>query len=617
LSLYQSSFFIAATGKGFLGSLTPDETILLVVFSLWMLLVLGIGFYTSRFAKSTAGFFLGDRQMGAWLTAISSTASSESGWLLLGAVGMAYMMGASAVWIAVGCLCGYAFNWFFFAEKLRKATKDLDSITIPDYLEDYVKDKSHIIRVTGVLIIILLMFTYVAAQMTAAGKSLNAIFGLNYTWGVIIGGLVTIIYTVLGGYRAVTWTDLIQGLLMVLALVAMPIVTICYLGGFGNTIHKLLETPRGKAGIFRMEGKRSWDYRLEGQKAYLCQGEDYFRYKKNLNNRYWLLEISREDVARKDESVFYLKLHRGFTDVYLNDRKLTQGSHLLEKGDKIELPNQKIKISFENTFNLRGGKDLLSAFGGRTGLSLLGFVLGMLGIGLGYPGTPHVITRYMSAKSEREIRRGRLIAMTWGVLSMYGAIFLGIACRVLLPMIIDPEYSILIAGKTLLHPILAGIILAAVISAILSTADSQLLVAASAVTRDIYEKVISKKKVPEEKMVRISRITVLIMGILAVLLALTKTRIVFWFVLFSWAGLGASFGPVLILSVYWGKLNKWGMLSGMVTGFAMTLIWKLKLKAWLAGLTGFEVYELVPAFFLALLVAVVVSIVSGSPEKAS
>lgn len=613
--LYQSSFFIAATDKGFLGSLTADEKILLIVFSLWMLLVLGIGFYTSRFAKSTAGFFLGDRKMGAWLTAISSTASSESGWLLLGAVGMAYMMGASAVWIAVGCLCGYAFNWFLFAEKFRKGTKNLDSITIPDYLEDYVKDKSHIIRITGVIIIILLMFTYVAAQMTAAGKSLNAIFGLDYTWGVIISGLVTVLYTMMGGYRAVTWTDLVQGLLMVVALVAMPIVAIFYLGGPAQTVHKLLQTPAGKAGIFRIEGKTTRDFRVEWARVYLCRGEDNFRYQNTLDNRYWLMEISREDVADKDESVFYLRLHKDFTNVYLNDRKLTRGTHLIEKGDKIFLPDEKIKITFENTFVLKGGKDLLSAFGGRTGLGMLGFVLGMLGIGLGYPGSPHVITRYMSAKSGKEIRQGRLIAMTWGVLAMYGAIFLGMAARVLLPMIIDPEYSILIVGKTLLHPILAGIVLSAVISAILSTADSQLLVAASAVTRDIYEKVISKKRVPEEKMVRISRITILIMGILAVLLALTKSRIVFWFVLFSWAGLGASFGPVLILSVFWNKLNKWGMFSGMVTGFAMTLIWKLKLKAWLAGLTGFELYELVPAFFLSLLVAVVVSMVSRDMEE--
>ena len=615
---YLPAFFAVNVRSG-------DETVLLVVFIFWMLLVLGIGVWTSRFAKSTESFFLGDRKMGAWLTAVSSTASSESGWLLLGCVGEAYMWGAQAVWIAIGCLLGYTFNWFFFAEKLREATKKMNSITVPDYLEERVKDKSHIIRITAVIIIILLMFTYVAAQMNAAGKSLNAIFGMDYRLGVLIGGIVTVLYTVMGGYRAVTWTDLVQGLLMVLALVVMPIVTIFHLGGPVAAAKKLAASPGGAVAIFEVKGTKTYGERIEGEPEFFCPDDHKFYTKDKLGDKNYSFQIDRKEDEKTGKEDFYVNIPSNSTvQLYQKNKESKKyepvsktgvgGTFKLSVDEYISLDNN-LKIEYVRTFVNTGGKNLLKAFGGRTGLGLVGFVLGMLGIGLGYPGTPHVVTRYMSAKSDKEIRQGRVIAITWGVLSMYGAIILGMAARVLLPHTIDPESSMLIAGKMLLHPVFAGIVLAAVISAILSTADSQLLVAASAVTRDIYEKVLSKKDVPEEKMVMISRVTVFVLGLLAVLLALTKSRIVFWFVLFSWGGLGASFGPILILSLYWKKLTKWGMFWGMVTGFSVNMAWKLVLKDIVGKLTGLVIYELVPAFILAFVVAVVVSLVTNDDKK--
>jgi Na+/proline symporter len=288
--------------------------------------------------------------------------------------------------------------------------------------------------------------------------------------------------------------------------------------------------------------------------------------------------------------------------------------HIVEK-KKVVSCSGVCEIKFEDTKNLTGGKDLVSTMGGMAGLTFLGFLLGMLGIGLGYPGVPYIVNRYMAAKGPREIARGKVVAMTWGVLAFWGAITMGMCARVLFPDIADPEESILSAAEAFLHPALAGLILAAVISAIRSTADSQLLVAASCVTRDFYEKTLDKH-VSDKKLLTMSRITVIIVGVAATVIALMEVPVIFWFVLFAWAGLGAAFGPPLILSVYWKGLTKAGVLAGMLTGFGMTLLWKLWLLGALKDATGFELYELFPGFFCALAATVLVSLYTKKPEQA-
>jgi len=452
-----------------------------------MLFVLGVGTYATRYTKTVEDFFLANRRLGSLVTAISSVASSESGWVVLGLVGMAYKFGMSVVWIVPGCLLGYVANWYFIASKLRRDSKSLDALTIPDYLENRFRDTSHLIRSIAVLIIFFCMMGYVGAQFNAAGKAFDAVFGMSYLGGVLLGASITIIYTILGGFRAVSWTDVVQGLLMVFGLVFLPIIAILNVGGFGVLISKL--------------GKLS--------------------------------------------------------------------------------------------------PSLLTLSGENTGFALLGMVIGYLGIGLGYPGQPHVITRYMACKGEEEIRRGRVIAITWGVLVYYGAIFLGLAGRVLIPNLSDPEYTFPEVALKLVPPVIAGMMLAAILSAIRSTADSQLLVAASAIARDIYQKIFKREK----RIVLVSRLTVLILGLLSLILAATKSRVVFWFVLFAWSGLGASFGPLIILSLYWKKVTKWGAITGMVVGFLTTIIWKL------SGLSTRIIYELVPAFFFALAGTVIVSLI--------
>ena len=469
--------------------------ILAFVFILYMAGMLTVGLYFSGKTKDLDDFFLANRSLGKWVTAISSTSSSESGWAILGTVGIIYSTGISAWWFMPGCLFGYAINWFFVAPKLRERSKIAGAVTVPDFLESHFNDRSHIIRCIAVIIIFVFMMGYVASQLTAVGKAMDAIFSIPYRWSVIVGGAVIILYTLMGGFRAVAWTDLIQGLLMVFGLIVLPIAA----------------------------------------------------------------------------------LHRvGFEPLLW----------------------QRLSYTDPNFLALNGGK---------VGSALLGTVIGYLGISLGYPGQPHVVTRYMAAKDEHTIRQGRIIAFIWGVLIYSGAIILGLLGKILLPGLEDPEYLFPRAAMFLLPPAVAGIMLAAVMAAIMSTADSQLLVAASSLVHDLYEKTMGKK-LSDRRILLLSRLAVLILGIGAIIFALIKVRVIFWFVLFAWSGLGASFGPVILLVLYWKGVNKWGAIAGMITGFVVTIFWKL------TGLSDRIIYELVPAFILSFLVIIFISMLTKEKD---
>jgi len=432
---------------------------------------------------------------------------------------MAYAGGVSALWFAPGCLFGYWINLYFVAPKLRRESRRLNSLTLPDLLADRLGDPRHLVRTVAVLVIFLSLATYVAANMTALGKVTNALLELPagwslfgaadtdmdglpnfpYGWGVALGGLIVVAYSLMGGFRAVCWTDLLQGLIMVFALVAMPILVIGEAGGYSEMLRRLAEAD----------------------------------------------------------------------------------------------PN------------------LVTVTGGRTGFALFGLVAGLFGIGLGYPGQPHVLTRYMAAPSEEKIRRIQLIAMVWGVLVFWGACFLGLAGRLLEPGLKDPEQLFPVLAERMLHPILAGIMLSAILSAVMSTISSQLLVAASAVSRDLFGKVLGVGT-SDRASVLLGRASVLALGVAAVLVAVGDVRVVFWFVLFAWSGLGAAFGPVVLLALFTRVLTWKGAVAGMATGFLATLAWKL------GGLSDRWIYELVPAFFLAGAAALAVSLLDPSrtiPDK--
>jgi sodium/proline symporter len=467
-----------------------DVTISVVV-AVYMAILLCIGWAAARLTKSQEDFFLASRSLGSWVTAISSTAASESGWVVLGAVGMAYTQGVAALWFAPGCLMGYAMNLYWVAPHLRREAARTGALTLPDLLAYRFEDRSHVLRLCSVAVIFVCLGGYVAAQMTATGKAMEAILGVGYVKGMLIGGVVIVIYTLMGGFRAVSWTDFFQGSVMVVALVGMPIIVLWKVGGYTAMLAKLAAVD----------------------------------------------------------------------------------------------PN------------------LVTLSGGRVGFTLFGFLAGMVGIGLGYPGQPHVLTRYMAAADDEKIRQTQIIAMLWGVLVFYGAGFLGLAGRILMPELArggDPEQLFPLLSRQLLPALLAGVMLAAILSAIMSTVSSQLLVAASAISRDVCEEVLGVAR-GGRAAVLAGRIAILVLGLAAMLVAISDVRVVFWFVLFAWSGMGAAFGPVLLIGLTTNALTRKGAIAGVLTGFVVTVVWKQ------AGWSDKLIYELVPAFVLATVATLVVS----------
>ena len=450
-----------------------------VVFLIYVFIMLGIGWLTSRQTRSSLDFFLADRSLKAWVTAISSTASSESAWAVLGTVGLAYKEGLSAIWFLPGCIMGYMINWFFIAEKLRKRSEEIQAVTLPDYIENYFNDKSHLLRLISVVIIFSCMIAYVAAQFIAIGKTFDAVFGVPHILSITIGGAIVLGYTMMGGVRAVALTDFIQGIIMVCGLIVLSLAAMRSLGGVPDV----------------------------------------------------LIEI-----------------------------------------DKIS-------------------PKTLEWMGGKSTAAFIGSMAGLLGIGLGYPGQPHVVTRYMAAKNTQAIENGTWIALGWGLLMYSSAILLGICGQALFPGLEDPEHLFPKAAEELLPNLLTAIVLTGVLSAIMSTVSAQILVAASTVAHDIYSKILNQS-LSNEKIIFVSRLTVLLLGLGAMFIALGENHVIFWFVLFAWSGLGASFGPLILFTLYWKKVTREGAIAGLLTGFGITLVWKI------LGFSDSIIYELVPAFLL-------------------
>ncbi|MBI5428782.1 MAG: sodium/proline symporter [Nitrospinae bacterium] len=475
--------------------MTEFTGVIAAVFALYFLFMALIGYYASRLTRSPADFFLANRALKAWVTAISSTASSESAWAVLGAVGMAYKDGLSAMWFMPGCLLGYAINWLFLAERLRKHSRETRAITIPDYLESHFHDKTHTLRVLSATVIFVCMMGYVASQFTAVGKTFDALFGIPYAVSIPVGGAVILLYTAMGGFRAVAWTDFVQGLIMVAGLVILAVAAVAELGG--------------------------------------------------------LSEAARRVHAAAPETLTWT--------------------------------------------------------GNKTAAAFLGSLVGLLGIGLGYPGQPHVITRYMAARDTRAIEQGTWIAIGWGFLIYSSAIVLGICGRALMPGLQDPESLFPLAAEKYLPPAVAAVVLTGILAAIMSTVSSQIIVAASAVAHDIYCKAL-RREPSHARIILISRATILALGIGAMIVALTEVRAIFWFVLFAWSGLGASFGPPILFTLYARNVTKEGAVAGIIAGFAVTVAWKV------GGLSETVIYELVPAFLLSSLAVWLVS--KWTAEKA-
>ncbi|MCP4685158.1 MAG: sodium/proline symporter [bacterium] len=470
---------------------------LVISFAMYTSGIVAIGLYSARLRKKTSDdFVLANRELGPWSSALSASASSESGWVMLGLVGAAFQTGFASFWIVPGIAAGYFFNWFFIAERLRKSTLESGAVTLPQFIMHRFGRNSNTLRFLSAIIITVAMLTYVAAQMNAAGKAFEATFQVDYVWGVFAGALIILAYTVTGGFRAICWTDVIQASFMVIALLAMPIVLLADLGGYG---------------------------------AFLTE----------------------------------------------------------------------VRAS---------SPDLLSFTYGKAGFAAFGFILGLIGIGFGYPGQPHVLSRFMAARDASVIRKGRFISLTWMVLSYLGAVFFGLFAKAYFGTLADPEQALPLACGDLLPPLLGGFVIAAIVSAICSTADSQLIVVSSTLSRDIWPLFRRKSGSAAEdfrKTQWTDRAVLVVLAAVSIALAATESRVIFEFVLYAWSVLGSAFGPVVILGLLWKRTNKAGAIAGMLTGFVVTVVWRN-----VPMLKG-AIYELVPAFILAFLAVVLVSLVTA------
>jgi sodium/proline symporter len=471
-----------------------------VSFLLYTLCVLGFGIYTARFVRhSSADFFLAGRGLGPWLAGLSTTASAESGWVTLGLVGTAFHLGVGALWIVPGTLAAFLFNWLVIATRLRRRSADRGLITLADVLADGAAPRpAQVIRWLSILITVAMLCAYVAAQLTAAAKAFESTFQWSYLAGVALGAGMVVVYTTLGGFRAVAWTDVLQATLMISAVTILPVVLIAQVGGPESVWARL--------------------------KAMDPSG--------------------------------------GLTD----------------------------------------------PFGGAAGMSLLGFFALWLGIPLGNMGQPHILVRFMATRDEAALRRGALISTGWMLVLFVGAVLLGIAARAYYGELADPEKALPTAAVDLLPGWLAGMMIAAVLAAVCSTADSQLLVCASSISHDFWQRIWGETE-GERAVLMTHRVTVLGIGTLASLIALSESRLVFHFVLYAWAGLGAAFGPALILGLLWKRVTAWGLAAGMATGFLTAVLW-----VEIPTLKGLG-YELGPAFAVALVSIVAVSLSTG-PRRA-
>lgn len=473
----------------------------LITFSIYLVAMLVIGIITYRMTQTFSDYVLGGRRLGSWVTAMSAQASDMSGWLLLGLPGFAFGVGMGSLWIAIGLATGTLLNWIYTSKRLRRYTQVLDALTLPDYFEFRFRDRSRFLRVLSALMIFLFFLFYTASGLVGAGKLFEAAYGVDFAVAVWIGAVVIVGYTFLGGFLAVSWTDLFQGLLMFFALLAMPVAVIVYIGGFGETVDTIAASSPMHLG-------------LVGESA---------------------------------------------------------GT-----------------------------------------LAVFSFIAGNLAWGLGYFGQPHILVRFMAIKSPNMLAKSTMLAMIWVVLTLYGAILTGFvgfaAAEEGLVSVADPEHIFIALSNLLFNPWVAGIMLAAIMAAIMSTVDSFLLVTSTALAEDFYKRLF-RKNASEKELIWVGRIGVLLVALIAIYLSFAQEQNVLELVSYAWAGLGATFGPLVLLSLYWKRMNVYGAYAGIITGAATVILWKNVL-----GLSD-VLYELLPAFVLGVVAIVVVSLLTPPPSK--
>lgn len=494
------------------------KIVLFLVMAIYLLMMLMIGISFSKKNESAGDFYLGGRKLGPFVTAMSAEASDMSSWLLMGLPGVAYLTGiADATWTAIGLAVGTYLNWLIVAKKLRRYSQKLNAITIPDFFSKRYNDDKNILTAIASVIIIIFFIPYAASGFAACGKLFNSLFGIDYLLAMLLSAAVIIAYCTLGGFLAASTTDLIQSIVMTIALIVVIVFGINNVGGFD----KVMDTAKAMPG--------------------------------------------------------YLSL----TSTY-NTASQTSGSY--------------------------------------------GFITicSTLAWGLGYFGMPHILLRFMAIKEVKKLTLSRRVASIWVVISLAVATFIGVLGYSMskansIPLLTDSssaetvivKIADLLSSHGVLTAIIAGIILAGILAATMSTADSQLLAAASSVSQNLAQDVFHIK-LSNKTAVRVARLSVIVISLIAIFIAKDKNSSVFEIVSFAWAGFGATFGPVVLLALFWKRSNKYGAMAGMLVGGITIFVWKYAVRP-LGG--ALNIYELLPAFLLATLVNVLVSLCTKAPDK--
>ncbi|MCI6983200.1 MAG: sodium/proline symporter PutP [Treponema porcinum] len=490
----------------------------IIAFVLYLGFMVYIGLRSAKKNNSSMDFFLGGRKVGPWITALSAEASDSSAWLLMGLPGLCYLGGVKETfWTAVGLIVGTYLNWLFVAKPLRKCTISFgDSITIPEFFTNRFKDKTHLLTIISVFFIVLFFTIYTASGFVACAKLFNSVFGLKYHIGLVIGLVVILSYTILGGYLAVCTTDFIQGALIFVAFVFSAVIAVVSLGGPAEAMAKVSDfSVRAVNGQFGAE-------------------------------------MAEKFIANKSFSVMS--------------------------------------------------------------------VISALAWGLGYFGMPHIIIRFMGIRSNAEIKTARRVGTVWMVIAYIGTFIIGSLGTVYLaggdlanPLMIlsgGAEETVFSATMQQMYPaFIAGLFLCAILAASMSTADSQLLSASSAVSLDIYKGLINKDA-DEKTVMNVSRITVLVIAAIAFVLSLNPASSIFGLVSYAWAGFGSTFGPLVILALFWRGMTNKGAIAGLIAGGVTVVLWH-NLKGGI-----FNVYEILPGFIACLVFAVAVSLLdrNKNPE---
>ena len=488
---------------------------ILVAFAAYMAMMLIIGASYMKTGKSTEDYFLGGRKLGGWVVALSAQASDMSGWLLMGLPGSVYALGTGQMWIAVGLFLGTVANWLIISGRLRRYTIVANnSLTLPAYFENRFHDKKRILLGVSSAVIVIFFLVYTASAFASGGKLFSTVFGCSYHVSLTIGAVIILAYTFMGGFMAVCTTDFVQGMLMLIALVTVPIVAFALMGG---NVGAALE----QTGV---------------------SATNFLNVMKNGDNNFSAVEI-----------------------------------------------------------------------------------ISQLAWGLGYCGMPHILVRFMAVKNQKELNKSKGIAIIWVAISLAFAVVIGVLGRAFLyPTILGADGSSTeivfiemikqVFTVDIRLPIVAGLFLCGILAAIMSTADSQLLVTASSVSEDIYKGIV-KKNASQDNVMKVSKITVVAVAVLAYLIAWDPNSSIMGLVSNAWAGLGAAFGPTVLMSLFWKRCNLPGAVAGILSGGLTVIIWDyipLAAGQTLGAVTG--LYSLAIGFLISIVLIVVVSLCTKEPE---